>query len=50
MVIACTGQTCAQMPQPLQYSKLIEGGIPLVMTASGQYSQQRKQPRADSGR
>lgn len=43
MVIAFVGHSSAQMPQPLQYSKSITGGIVREITISGQNSQQIKQ-------
>jgi hypothetical protein len=43
MVMALVGHSSAQMPHPLQYSRLIVGGIVREMTISGQNSQQMKQ-------
>jgi hypothetical protein len=42
MVMALVGHSSAQMPQPLQYSKLTVGGIVREITTSGQNSQQIK--------
>ncbi len=43
MVMALVGHSSAQMPQPLQYSRLMVGGIVREITISGQNSQQMKQ-------
>lgn len=44
MSMAPAGHSSAQMPQPLQYSRSMVGGMVLVTTQSGQYNQQLKQP------
>jgi hypothetical protein len=41
--MALVGHSSAQMPHPLQYSRLIAGGIVREMTTSGQNSQHMKQ-------
>jgi len=43
IVIALVGHSSAQMPHPLQYSRLKAGGMVREMTTSGQNSQQMKQ-------
>jgi hypothetical protein len=43
IVMALVGHSSAQMPHPLQYSRLIVGGIVREMTTSGQNSQHMKQ-------
>jgi len=43
IVMALVGHSSAQMPQPLQYSILICGGMVREITTSGQKSQQIKQ-------
>jgi hypothetical protein len=43
MVMALVGHSSAQMPHPLQYSRLIAGGMVREMTISGQNSQHMKQ-------
>jgi hypothetical protein len=43
IVIARVGHSSAQMPHPLQNSRLTVGGMVREMTISGQKSQQMKQ-------